>query len=293
MIPVPTSHLRDRILTELRARGFDLDEYTFRLEQDRPVLRFRLGPRVILGCHVILPGLTGHIHTSYAADFVAVHGSDVGLTKSWSRKRDGDFDIAAVADHLVGLIEQELLLPKPELNIPSGTKPAASGLHVIHLAAVQLGALAPDSRAEQLLERIGDVQIQERIHDHVQYRGLTGKDMKALGNGNGLYLYRTYKFACELPTPVESIGLGSVTILKLGKGAAGKVETRFVLVIADRGNEIDIADPVGRGLTRTTPSELTEAWKLGGIRGKPWIGYASKLRYWDSMSSPKYSMNLH
>ncbi len=59
------------MLAEARARGFALNEYAFRLERDLPVLRFRLGPRLLWGCRAGLPGEPG-LHV-YAPDVVIAH----------------------------------------------------------------------------------------------------------------------------------------------------------------------------------------------------------------------------
>ncbi len=274
MIPAPTYHLRDLILAEARARGFDLDEYAFRLEQDLPVLRLRLGPRVLWGCRVRLPGEPGL--RDHAPDVITVHGARLGGSKMWPRKRDGSFDIAAVAGHLVKLIEQELLLPRPEINVPSGTFAAESGLHVIHLAAVRLGVVAPDSRAEQLMEQITDAKTQGRIQGRLRRNGLTDGDIRALCGGVGLSLTRSLMIGGD---PFEPISPRHMSILKIGNLVAEKSETRFVLLLEHRGDRLELADPAGKGLTSVTARELDEDWRLGGTQGKPWIGYVKKSRF--------------
>ncbi len=278
VIPAASYHLRDLILAEARSRGFDLDEYVFRLEQELPVLRFRLGPRVLWGGHMRLPGGPGR--GGYAPDAITVHGSSLGPSKSWPRKRDGSFNIEAAASYLVKLIEKELLLPRPKLNIPSGVAAAESGLHVIHLAAVLLGVVAPDSRAEYLVERIKDVKIKDRIQGHLRGKGLADGDMRTLCSGVGLYMSRSFTFECD---PFEPIGPGYFSIFKTEKIVTEKVESKFVLLLEHRGDKLGLADPAGNGFITVTLRELHEACRPRGRRRIPWVGDIGKWRSGDDL----------
>ena len=61
----------------------------------------------------------------------------------WPRRQDGTFSIAAVFDHLLALVRAEIERPQPDLAFMARGVPAgASGLHVMHVGAVLLAAMA-------------------------------------------------------------------------------------------------------------------------------------------------------
>lgn len=188
----------------------------------------------------------------------------------WPRKLDGSFNIKAVADHLLALVEQELSRERPELHVPAGVPAAASGLHVVHLVGAHLGVITSDSKAEALLDRIEDGNVRRRIDLHLGRNGLTDGDLRALSDAAQLSLSRAWKGDFE---PFEPFSDQIFTVLAIGERKGKRIERRYVLVLDHRGDEIVLADPAGKGLAVITPPELNEAWKLGTGRGKPWVGF--------------------
>jgi hypothetical protein len=198
----------------------------------------------------------------------------------WPRKRDRSFNIPAITDHLCALVAQELSRAKPALHLPGRVSAAASGLHVVHLAGVRLGVLASGSNAETLVTRVEDGRTRQRIEAHLLGDGLTSGDMRALSDAAGLSLGTSNRI--DDHDPLEPIDDLILTVLRVGKTIGSEVEQRYVLILDHRGNEIDLADPAGEGLTTMTSRVLGKAWTLGAARGKPWVGTISASRAWPS-----------
>ncbi len=267
-LPAETLRLRDLILAAAADHGVPLEQHTLRVRVGLPVLKLRLFDKILRGCSVRFPGKPG----SYDPDVVTVLGSGFRTSKMWPRKRDESFDIPAIVDHLLVLVEQEMSRPTVELLVPAGIPAAASGLHIVHLAAVQVGALSVDSEAETLVEGVAEQKVRDRIEAHLLRGGLTDRDMRALGSAADLYLYTPKKIDFD---PFEPINDRIHTVLLIGKAKNGAVERRYVLILDHRGTEIELADPAGEGLTVITPKKLSNAWKLAARRGRSWMGTIS------------------
>ena len=57
------------------------------------------------------------------------------------------------------------------------------------------------------------------------------------------------------------------------------VVRRYVAILDDHDlTELTLADPAGDGLVRRARDELTEAWKLGAMKGVTWVGTVSAKR---------------
>ena len=135
ILPAEARHLRNIIFAVAKARGVALREVSFRLDHEIPVVRFRTNERNLVGCEIRIPG-----GSMSAQKVITVSGPSRQWSRSWPRKVDGAFDISAVVDFLVALVQHEQAKPlPPELQVPKGLPAARSGLHVVHLAAVRLG----------------------------------------------------------------------------------------------------------------------------------------------------------
>ncbi len=265
--------LRDLILAEAKARGVPLEERFLRLERGLPVLRLRLGDRALRGCRVRLPGDPRVSDFGHAPDVITVHGSAWKSSRVWPRKLDGSFKIEAVVDHIVHLAEAELSRVVPDVVIPRGIPASRSGLVLLHVAAVKLGVVAPGSEAEALVEGITDGQFKRRVEEHLAHGGLTDRDLQRLGDANGMFFYRPTKLDFD---PFELQSDRWVQLLRIGRIVKTKVERRYVIILDDHDlTELTLADPAGDGLVKLTRGELTEAWKLGALKGVTWVGTVS------------------
>jgi hypothetical protein len=263
-------HLRDLILAEVRSRGVMLEEYALRIEQEHPVLRFKLRDRVLWGCWVRLPGDPTR---PYAVDVITVHGCGHRASKMWPRRVDASFNIPAIAEHVVRLVEEEVSRSSLRLEVPAGLPSSASGLHVLHLAAVQLGALAVSSVADDLLDRVEDARVRERARAHLRRGGLTDTDLRALGDAAGLLVGRA--IGLDVPHRLEPINALILTALKIGERRDTRIDRRYVLIVEHRGDAIELADPAGQGRALVAPDDLERAWLLGAKDGRPWFGTIS------------------
>lgn len=269
--PVQTLHLRDLILAGAAARGVALEQHALRIEVGLPVLHVRLGEKIFRGCTVRLPGSLG----TSAPDVVTVHGSGYRASKMWPRKGDGTFDIQAIVDHLLALIEAELSRSVPNLVIPTGVSAAASGLHVVHLAAVRLWILPVDSTAEHIVDGLVDEATRARAEAHLVGAGLTGRDMRELGDAAGLYVSTPTKMDFD---PFEPINDRIFTILEIGWTKGGAIERRYVLILDRDEDNVDLADPAGEGRIAIGTKDLAKAWELGARLGRSWMGTVSAAR---------------
>jgi hypothetical protein len=269
MITPPNRLLRDSILAEARARGVPLAEETFKFEQGLPVLRLRLGERVLRGVHVGFPGSSRDL-----PDVITVHGSGFRASRMWPRKRDGSFNINAVVDRLLALVRAEVERPHPDLAFVAKNVPAAvSGLHVMHLGAVLLGAMTTGSSPEDLVARVGDEERRTQLLAHMHGVGLLDSDLRALGDAAGVCFGRARKLSDT--DPFQPIRPEILTMLKLGRPHSRSVERRFALLLQRRGNEITIADPADEGIVGMNLREIEAEWKLGASKGSPWLGRIS------------------
>lgn len=263
-------HLARLILTTAQARGIALRQRHLRLERGLPVLRLRLGDRVLRGCHVGLPGDPQVADFGYAPDVITVHGSGERSSKAWPRRRDGRFNIEAVVDHLLHLVEVELAHAVPGLRVPAGVPASRSGLIVLHLAGVKLGVVEPGTKPEVLVENVKDAKIKNRIEGHLDRGGLTDGDLRHLVDANRFLLHRP-RFRAD-DDPFELYSDHALPMLLVGQQNGEKIERRHVLVIDDQDDVITVADPAGAGLVKFTRDKLTAAWKLGAKKGVKWAG---------------------
>jgi hypothetical protein len=270
MISRTARQLRDAILEEAHGRGVLLDEESFKNERGLPVLRLRLGDRVLRGTQVRLPGSSRHL-----PDVITVHGSGHRASRMWPRRHDGTFNIAAVVDRLLALVRTEIERPTPDLAFMThGVPTGASGLHVMHVGAVLLGAMAAGSSHEDLVAKVADQARRARIAAHVESGGLLDSDLRALGDAAGLFFGRPTKL--DDWDPLQPISDRILTMLKLGRLHGGMVERRFVLVLERQGDRITLADPSGSGVAEVQLGTLQVEWRLGANGGRPWVGAISR-----------------
>jgi hypothetical protein len=175
----------------------------------------------------------------------------------WPRRLDGTFAIPAVVDHLLGLVREELENPWPVPPVARGVPVAASGVHVMHAAAVLLGAVSEDASPAALVERVAEDRVRRRIQAHTGERGLTDGDLRALGDALGLFVSRCMKF--DGFDPFEPVSGDIVSVLRLGRQAGPKVELSYVLLLDRRAGRVKLAPP---GVPRPRP--LGPAARRGG-----------------------------
>jgi hypothetical protein len=258
------------ILADAQVRGVDLAEHSLTVEQGLPVLRFRVGDRVLRTARVRLPGAPG----SNQPGVITVHGSGYRSSRMWPRRLDGTFAIPAIVDHLLGLVREEWENPWPDPPVAADVPVTASGVHVMHGAAVLLGVLASEVKPDALVERVTDPTTRERIVGHAGKSGLTDGDLRALGDGLGLFVGRSMRF--DGFDPFEPISGDIVSVLRLGRHCRGKVELRYVLLLDRRGKRVRLADPAGNGIVEMPRGDVETAWRLGALRGSGWLGTVSR-----------------
>jgi hypothetical protein len=269
VIPREALDLRDFILEEAHARGVPLVEHLLHLERGLPVLHFKLGDRVLRGCEVRLPGDREVAEFGYAPDVVTVHGSGDRSSKMWPRQRDGNFKIEAVVEHILLLVGEELSRHVPELVVPKGVPAGLSGLHVLHLAGVHLGALPVGSKPEILLEAL-DAEDRARMEAKIARGNLIEADIRIMDRSNGFSFGRHGKLDHD---PFNIWSDRSLPVLVLGRTVATKIERRFVLILDDHdGTKFTVADPAGDGLVKFTRTALEAEWNLGAKKGVLWAG---------------------
>jgi hypothetical protein len=209
---------------------------------------------------------------------VTVHASGDRSSKTWPRQRGGDFKITAIVEHIVHLAEIELSRPVPELSVPQGVPAGLSGLHVLHLAGVVLGALPVGSKPEVLLGRL-EARDRARIEAKIARGALIEADIRLMDRSNGYSFGRNGKSRVPQQDSVDDHDPffiwsdQSFPVLVLGRTVGSKMERRFVLVLDDHNlAEFTVADPAGDGLVKFTRDDLTEAWKLGAKNDVKWAG---------------------
>ncbi len=273
-LPREARLLRDEILAEVRLRrGIALQQESLTVERGLPVLRVRIGERVLRGVQVWLPAVPGP--EPHRPDVITVHGSGLRASRMWPRNREGGFHIEAVVDHLLALIDEELQRPRPALDLAAGQPAAASGLHVLHAAAVLLGGVAAESRAADLVERLAAPE-RARVLSHLERDGMTDGDLRALGDVLGMYVGRFIKHEHDLD-PFEPISDRIVTILKFGPEPKIAARSRFVLLLGRRGTRVTLADPTGQGLSTVTRTLAEKRWRA--VDGAPWWGTVGQSVY--------------
>lgn len=269
-VAAETHHLKDLIFTEVRGRGIDLQELSFHVDEGDPCVRVGLEGVNLAGARIrIRDGEDLHPKA------ITVVGASDGWSRTWQRRRDDTFDIAAVADYVVALIEYERARPPmPELQVPSGAPAASSGIHVVHLAAIRLGVRPPLTTPEDLVSRLGDARRRARIERNLATSGLIEADLRALADVVPLHLYRPNKVDFD---PFEPFGRHVLPIALVGRATASGIESRYVLVLDYRQREVLLADPAGEGRVTLARDSFWASWKLGQRRGLSWVGLVTPI----------------
>lgn len=265
-----TRQLRDLILDEARDRGVALEVESLTIEQELPVLRLRVGDRVLRASRVRLPGTSGS--PIYPCDVITVMGSAYRSSRMWPRRRDGTFRIEAVVDHLLALVGAELQHERPDPKIAVGVPARESGLHVLHAAAVMLGTIEPDVAPVALVEHLKDDKVRKRIETRLAGDGLNDGDLRALGEAVGMFIGRSLK----ADDPLTPINNEILTMMKFGLHRGDLVQHRHVLLLDRHANKVRIADPSGEGVVELTFKAVEEAMTLGATKGKAWVATASR-----------------
>jgi hypothetical protein len=261
-VPVEARRLKDLIFAEVRGRGVDLQELSFRVEEGGACVRFGLQGVNLAGARVRIRTRDGGDHLPTV---ITVSGASDGWSRTWQRRRDDTFEIAGIADFLVALIEHERAKqPLPEVQVPSGVSSARSGLHVMQLAAVRLGVRPPSVPPEDLLGSVRDARRRARIE----------ADLRTLADAAHLQLYRPNKVDID---PFEPLGSNILPIALVGRETPLGIESRYVLVLDYGEREVLLADPAGDGLVTRARDSFFASWKLAERRGLPWVGLVSPV----------------
>ncbi len=269
-VPVEAGRLKDLIFAEVRGRGTVLQQLSFRVDEGDPCVRLRVDGVDLSGARIrIRDGEDSR------PKVITVSGALDGWSRSWQRRRDHTFDIVAIADYLVALIEHERAKPPMvDLRVPSGVPSASSGLHVVQLAAVRLGVRPPSTTPEDLLGSVDDARRRGPIERHLATRGLLEADLRALARVAPLHLYRPNKLDYD---PFESFGRNVLPIALVGRATRSGTDCRYVLVLHDEEREVRLADPAGEGLVTLGRDSFLAAWKLAQRRGLSWVGLVAPI----------------
>jgi hypothetical protein len=263
-------HLKDLIFAKVRARGIALQEVSFRIDEGDPCVRFSVDGVNLAGARIrIRDG------EDMFPKVVTISGASEGWSRSWQRRRDQTFDIVAVADFLAALIEHERARPPvPELRVPSGVPAEASGLHVMHLAAIRLRMCLPAAMPEDLLGAVNDERRRARIGRGLAAGGLMEADLRVLSDALSLHLYRPNKPDFDL---FEPLGRDVLPLALVGRAAPSGIERRYVLVLECGQRDVMVADPAGEGLVTLDRDSFWSAWKLAERRGIAWVGLVTPM----------------
>lgn len=271
-VPAEARRLKDLIFAEVRGRGIDLQELSFRIDEGDPCVRFGIKSVNLAGARIRIRTRDGGDHLPTV---ITVSGASDGWSRSWQRRRNDTFEIAGIADFLVALIEHERAKPPlPELQVPPSVSLARSGLHVMQLAAVRLGVRPPSATPEDLLGGVRDERRRARIERNLATSGLLEADLRALADAAHLHLYRPNKVDFD---PSEPLGSNILPIALVGRETPLGIESRYVLVLDYGEREVLLADPAGDGLVTRARDSFFASWKLAERRGLPWVGLVSPV----------------
>ncbi|MEI9948231.1 MAG: hypothetical protein WDO74_04455 [Pseudomonadota bacterium] len=264
-ITTEARHLRDLIFDEVRGRGIALRELSFRIDESDPCVRFGVEGVNLAGARIrIRDG------EDLRPKVITVSGASDGWSRSWQRRLDYTFDIAAVAEFLVALIGHERgKPPMSDLRVPTGAAASTSGLHVMQLAAIRLGVCPPSTTPEDLLGAVSDKRRRARIARGLAAGGLIEADLRALADAMSLHLYRPNKVDFD---PFDPFGRDTLPIALVGRAALSGIERRYVLVLDYGEHAVKVADPAGEGLVTSTRDSFRASWKLAERRDLSWVG---------------------
>lgn len=267
-IPPEARGLKDLIFAQVQSRGIDLDQLSFRTDEGDPCVRFRVEGVNLAGARIrIREGEDAR------PKVVTVSGASGGWSRSWQRRRDDSFDVAAIAEFVVTLVSHERAKPPmPELRVPSGVPPARSGLHVMQLAAVRLGVGPTSATPEDLLAGVGDAR-RASIERKLASAGLLEADLRVLADVASLHLYRPNKLTFD---PFEPLDVDTLPIALVGRATRSGIEARYVLVLEYGDHEVLLADPAAGGLVPLARNSFWAAWKLAERRGLSWVGLVTR-----------------
>lgn len=144
---------------------------------------------------------------------------------------------------------------------------SASGLHVVHAAALLLAAMPKTTKPADLVARLKDDVMRARIETALAKKGLVEKEVRALAEACGMHLYRPnapHPFDPLKPEPTDN----GYWVAVIGD----RPERRYVLIIKHLENSLVVADPAGAGLTSTTPEQFSAVWKLAARNCVSWAG---------------------
>ena len=269
-ITAEAQQLEDLIFSEVRGRGIDVRELSFRVDEGDPCARFG-----VVGVNLAGARIRIREGEDRRPKGITVVGASDGWSRSWQRRRDDTFDIIAIADYVVALIEHERAMPPmPDLKVPSGVPAASSGLHVLQLAAIRLGVRPASTAPEDLLGGVRDERRRARIERNLATSGLLEADLRALADAAHLHLYRPNKVDFD---PFEPLGSNILPIALVGRETPLGIESRYVLVLDYGEREVLLADPAGDGLVTRARDSFFASWKLAERRGLPWVGLVSPV----------------
>lgn len=154
----------------------------------------------------------------------------------------------------------------PKIRLARNVTRAASGLHVVHAAAVLLGKMPKTTKPADVITKVADHEMRARIESALVKKGLVEKHVRALAEACGMELYRPNKYPFD-PFKPETSDHGYYAAL-----IGDRSERRYVLVLDHREHALVLADPAGAGVTTVTSEQFLEVWKLAARNGVSWAG---------------------
>lgn len=129
--------------------------------------------------------------------------------------------MGAIVDHLLSLVGEELRDRPPAPRVAARVPAGASGLHVIHAAALHLQTVTPDTTPESLVALIAADTRRAQILERLEVGGLRDADLRLLSTAASLFLGRTLTFGDF--DPLELFSDRMLTMLRIGARQTGLV----------------------------------------------------------------------